>query len=105
MNHEDIKDSKQMWDSEKRTWIPFDLWGAHFIVNERKEHLVLRIYRVEPGIEGWNSIDSSYLNNHLKEDKSDTPFNSFAGFKAFYEMIRQDRQEYQNEGRIMEIIK
>jgi len=120
-NEEQIKDVKdvmylkQMWDSEKASWVPFDLWGAHFIVNQRKESLALRIYRpcdiqpeFGPAIKGWHSLDSSYLNEKLKEDKDSFEkyksdlFKSFSGYQAFYVMVRQDREEYEREGRINE---
>jgi hypothetical protein len=110
----DILYAKQMWDSELGKWVPFDLWGAHFIVNERKENVQLRIYRpvdiqpeYGPVLKGWQSIDSSYLNEQLREKESDyekfNQFNSFSGRQAFYEMMRQDRQEYKNEGRYQEL--
>lgn len=106
--------AKQMWDSELGQWVPFDLWGAHFIVNERKEHVQLRIYRPVdiqpedgPVLKGWQSIDSSYLNEQLKEKKSDyekfNQSNLFSGRQAFYEMVKQDRQEYKYEGRYQEL--
>lgn len=91
--------SKQMWDSEKCSWVPYSLWGANFIINERKEYVCLRIYmpiNVQPSygptIKGWQSLDSSFLNDYLKKDKNDyekcTPFKSFAGYQCFHEMIR-----------------
>lgn len=106
--------AKQMWDSELGEWVPFDLWGAHFIVNERKEDVQLRIYRpltiqpeYGPVLKGWQSIDSNYLNEQLKEKKSDyekfNQFNSFSGRQAFYEIIKQDHQEYKDEGRYQEL--
>lgn len=107
-NLDDIKDvplySKQMWDSDKGSWVPFDLWGAHYIVNHRKEYLALRIYRplsiqpeFDPTVKGWQSLDSSYLNERLKEDKCDQEnYKSFAGYQNFIEMIRQDREELNN---------
>jgi hypothetical protein len=106
--------AKQMWDSELGEWVPFDLWGAHFIVNERKEYVQLRIYRpvdiqpeYGPTLKGWQSIDSSYLNEQLKEKKVGyekfNQFNLFSGRQAFYEMVKQDRQEYKDEGRHQEI--
>lgn len=109
---------KQMWDSGKNEWVPFDLWGAHFIVNHRKEYVVLRIYRpcniqpeFGPTIKGWHSLDSSYLNEQLREDKDPSigtlseNFKSFLGYKGFNAMIKQDRQEYEKENRILEIVK
>jgi hypothetical protein len=110
-NLEDKKEvplySKQMWDSEEGSWVPFDLWGANYIVNHRKEYLALRIYRpaiiqpeVGPIIKGWQSLDSSYLNDQLKEDRDDQlylqKYKSFAGYQNFIEMIRQDREELNN---------
>ncbi|MEK6884599.1 MAG: hypothetical protein AABY22_33510, partial [Nanoarchaeota archaeon] len=60
-----------------------------------------------PVLVGWQSIDSSYLNDHLKEEKNpfenNEQFKSFSGMQAFYEMVRQDRQEYKDEGRHSEI--
>lgn len=85
--------SKQMWDSEKSVWVPFDIWGANFIVNHRKEYLVLRIFRpcnIQPeygnSINGWFSLDSSYLNKTLEE------------YPDWNEIIRHDRQEAEYEG-------
>lgn len=109
----EIMYSKQMWDSEKGAWIPFDLWGAHFIINQRKEYVLLRIYRpcdvqpeFGPTIKGWHTLDSSYLNDQLKEGKTPeekySPYKSFSGRQSFYEMIKQDKQEYIDEGRIDE---
>ena len=111
---EDVIYSKQMWDSEKGTWVPFDLWGAHFIVNNRNEQVQLRIYRpldiqpeYGPILKGWQSIDSSYLNEQLREKtnpyQSYNQIKSFSGRQAFYEMIKQDQQEYRDEGRIQEL--
>jgi len=91
--------SKQMWDSEKCDWVPYSLWGANFIINERKEHLCLRIYmpiNIQPSygptIKGWHTLDSSFLNDYLKKDKDycekGTPFKSFAGYQGFHEMMR-----------------
>jgi len=102
--------SKQMWDSQTASWVPFSFWGAHFIVNDRKEHVAVRIYapcdfqpEFGPTVKGWRSLDTSYLNERLKENTcSDedcpppSPFNSFAGYKDFKEIIRQDRNEYSN---------
>lgn len=105
--------SKQMWDSKKGSWVPFSLWGAHFIVNERKEYLQLRIYRpckfqseFGPTIIGFQTLDSSYLNEKLKEhdipDDKYKCFQSFAGYQAFYEIVKQDKREYAREGRMTE---
>lgn len=108
IQEEEITYANQMWDSENACWVPFDLWGAHFIINQRKEYLALRIYRpcavqpeYGPTIKGWHSLDSSYLNEQLKDVKTpkENGFESFAGYQAFYEMIRQDRKEYEAEGR------
>ena len=110
----DILYAKQMWDSEIGEWVPFDLWGAHFIVNDRKEDVVLRIYRpvaiqpeYGPALRGWQSIDSSYINEQLREKKSPyeqfNQFNSISGFQAFSEMVKQDNQEYRQEGRYQEL--
>jgi len=94
------KDKSKMWDSEKGEWVPFDLWGAHFIVNYRKDHLVLRAYRplgvqTQFGhlIYGWQSIDSSFLNDQLKEGSIDTAFKSFAGYQEFREIVKQDQKD------------
>jgi hypothetical protein len=100
---ENMIGQKQMWDSEKGSWVPFNLWGAHFIVNYRKEHLVLRAYRpldaqteFGPVIYGWQSINSSFLNDKLKEDKNDSdyenPFKSFAGYQEFREIVKLDQK-------------
>jgi hypothetical protein len=107
-----MKQDKQMWDSETRSWVPFDIRGAHFIVNIRKEYLALRVFHppvlTEYGhsLEGWQTIDSSYMQDQLKEDKNDcekdTPYQSYSGYQAWREMIQQDRQEYINENRIAE---
>lgn len=110
----DILYAKQMWDSEKGEWIPFDLWGAHFFVNHRKEYVAIRIYRplaiqpeCGPILRGWQSLDSSYLNEKLKETTDPyeqyNQFKSFSGQQVFYEMIKQDQQEYKNEGRHNEL--
>lgn len=101
--------SKEMWDSEKGSWVPFDLWGAHFIVNERREYLAVRIYRPSdiqpengPIVKGWHSMDTSYMNEQLKEDRSclekytEHLHKSFVGYKEFREMVRQDRIEEKN---------
>ncbi len=98
---EDIKYimySKQMWDSEKSEWVPFNLWGAYLIFNKRKEYVVLRIYapcdiqpEFGPTIKGWRFLDSSYLNEILEK-----------GYKDFYVIIKQDREEYERESRINE---
>lgn len=104
--------SKEMWDSEKGSWVPFDLWGASFIVNHRKEYLCARIYLpcvIQPEygrkLMGWYSLNTSYLNErlkefHLSEEKRKNDLNkSFSGYQDFYEIFRQDRQEYKYEGR------
>lgn len=106
----DITHKKEMWDSEKGAWVPFDLWGANFIINQRKEYLALRIHRIdyENDLSGWQSVDSSYLYDKLKEDKTDaekhSQFISFAGYQDFKEMIAQDRYEYISEGRNSEVM-
>ena len=87
--------SKQMWDSEVCDWVPFDLWGAHFMVNSRKEYV-------------WHTMDSYYLNEQLKEkenpyDNYEQNCKSFAGRQAFKELMAQDRQEYRNEQRYEEM--
>jgi hypothetical protein len=95
--------SKQMWDSEVGRWVEFSLWGAHYIVNSRKEHVVLRIYRplaiqpeFGPTLKAWQSLDSTYLNEQLKEKEN--PYESYEkncreleGNQAWKEIIRQDR--------------
>jgi hypothetical protein len=109
----DVTPEKQMWDSKKGEWVPFDIWGAHFIVNDRNEYLCLRVFKeynadpkLGPTTKGWQSIDSSYLTEQLKENRTDeeknTPFKSFAGYQAFYEIVKQDMNEYAGEGRISE---
>lgn len=108
MEEEHTIGSKQMWDSEKGEWVPFDLRGAHFIINARKEYLGLRIYRqFDHSSKGWHSVDSSFMMDKLKENKTDeeknSPFISFAGSQNFYEMIKQDIQGYKDEGRYSEI--
>lgn len=102
---EDVLYAKQMWDSEKEEWVAFDLWGAHYIVNYKKEDIRLRIFtpapfqpEFEPVIWGWKTIDSSSLNEQLKE-------NLISEYDDFYEMARQDRQEYKYEGRHQELSK
>ena len=107
--------SKQMWDSEVCDWVPFDLWGAHFMVNSRKEYVQLRMYRplsiqpeFGPPLYGWHTMDSSYLNEQLKEkenpyDNYEQNCKSFAGRQAFKELMAQDRQEYRNEQRYEEM--
>lgn len=94
---------KRMWDTEKGEWVPFSLWGAHFIVNERKEHLVLQIWRPTdiqpkygPTLKGWHSLDSSYLTEALKEKEIPS---KYIGSQAFREMIKQDHDELKGEGR------
>lgn len=112
--NEDVLYTRQMWDSDTRAWVPFDLWGAHYIVNERKEDVQLRIYRpvsiqpeFGPTLRGWQSLDSSYLNEQLKENKNpQEKFNqhqSFSGRQAFCEIVRQDQDEYASEGRYSEM--
>jgi hypothetical protein len=94
--------TREMWDSEEGKWVPFDLRGAHYIVNTRKEYVVLRMFRpvnIQPQygdvLSGFQSLDSSYLNEQLKEKnmpaEDNSPFKSFSGMQNFYEMVRQDR--------------
>lgn len=98
---------KRMWDTEKGEWVPFSLWGAHFIVNERKEPLVLQIWRpvdiqpeYGPTLKGWCSIDSSYLTEALKEKEIPS---KYIGNQSFREIIKQDYDELKGEGRYDEI--
>jgi hypothetical protein len=101
--------SKRMWDSETSAWVPFEIWGAHHIVNDRKEYVQLQHWSpvdIQPEfgetLKGWKSLDSSYLNEMLKEKPSwIDQFNqnsSFSCLKGFYEVIKQDQQEKRNEG-------
>jgi len=105
---------KRMWDSEIGGWVPFSLWGAYSIVNDRKETVVVQMWRpldiqpeYGPTLKGWHSIDSSYLNEKLKEkeDSNDKfeKMKSFSGVQAFQEIVRQDQQELYNEGRYNEM--
>ncbi len=66
--------SKQMYDSKKGEWVPFDLWGAKDIINRDNETLRMRIYmpllnQNEYGktLMGWQSYNCSYLQESLKE--------------------------------------
>lgn len=103
LDEEDILDEKQMRGVIGK-WEPFSLWGAHFIVNVKKEYVQVRIKRplaiqpeYGPVLTGWQSIDSSSLNEQLNQ------FKSFSDFQAFAEMIKQDHQEYKDEGRYQEL--
>jgi hypothetical protein len=108
--------AKEMWDSEKGDWVPFDMWGANYIINVRKEDVQLRMWQpltiqpeYGPVLKSWQTIDSSYLNEQLREKSStsnnvENPYTmSHKGQRSFYEMIKQDHREYEYEGRYQEI--
>lgn len=106
--------TKEMYDTEKMEWIPFDLWGASLFINMRKEEVLLRIreplpYQSEFGdiLYGWKTIDGSYLTPMLKEQESSIDkFNKLtlvSSRKEFCEIIKQDREEYMAEGRYSEL--
>lgn len=106
--------TKRMWDSELGGWVPFSLWGAYFIVNERKETVIVQVWRpldiqpeYGPTLRGWQSIDTSYLNEKLKEkeDSHDKFEKMKSGIQAFKEIVKQDQQEYYDEGRYNEMNK
>jgi hypothetical protein len=118
---EDPLYTKRMWDSEKDRgkgqakggWVPFCIWGAHFIVNERKETVIVQIWRpcdiqpeYGPILKAWHSLDSSYLNEQLKEKgrEANEKFEKmYTGIQAFREMVRQDQQELYRQGRYEEM--
>lgn len=114
ISEEDPLYTKRMWDSERGGWVPFSLWGAYSIVNDRKEIVVVQMWRPAdiqpeygPTLKGWHSLDSSYLNEKLKEtadsnDKFDK-IKSFSGVQSFKEIVRQDQQELYDEGRYNEM--
>lgn len=114
ISEEDPLYTKRMWDSERGGWVPFSLWGAYSIVNDRKETVVVQMWRpadIQPEyghtLKGWHSLDSSYLNEKLKEtadsnDKFDK-IKSFSGVQSFKEIVRQDQQELYDEGRYNEM--
>ncbi len=105
----------QMWDSEMGEWVPFSMWGANYIVNVRKEYVAIRMFQnapVQPEygkvLKGWLSVDSSFLNEQLREKESaeaENPFNmAHKSKRSFYEMVAQDAQEYRKEGRYDELL-
>lgn len=109
---EDPLYTKRMWDSERGGWVPFSLWGAYSIVNDRKETVIVQIWRPTsiqpkygPILKGWQSIDTSYLNEKLKkkEDSNDKFSTMASGIQAFKEVVKQDQQELYNEGRYNEM--
>jgi hypothetical protein len=97
--------SKQMYDSAKSKWVPFDIRGAHYIINNRDENLNMRISLPVPNeygeiIMGWKSLDSSYLQESLKEKNTTSVANEW---RDWIKMVEQDKQEYRNEERYNEI--
>jgi hypothetical protein len=66
--------SKRMYDSEKMKYVPFDIWGAHHIVNIRKENLLMQIflplpYQVESDnpLNAWSKYNCEHLQESLTE--------------------------------------
>ena len=109
---EDPLYTKRMWDSEIGGWVPFSLWGAYSIVNDRKETVVVQMWRPTniqpeygPTLKGWHSIDSSYLNEKLKEtaDSNNKFEKMMSGIQAFKAIVKQDQQELYDEGRYSEM--
>jgi|SRR5882672_129436 len=71
--------AKQMFDSEKAEFVPFDIWGAHYIVNVKKETLVMRIYLPLPYqneggevLKAWTRYDCAHLQESLDETGKNT---------------------------------
>lgn len=106
--------SMRIWDSERGDWVPFDLWTAHYIINELKEYLALQIFcpasvqpQLDPTLWGWHSLDSSYLNEKLKEKenplKKFNQLKSLSERKTFCKLIKQYHDEYRSEGRYYEL--
>lgn len=102
--------SKQMFDSEKSKWVPLDLWGAHHIINHRKENLRVRMYMALPGqvhqdeeknlLKGWVTYDSSYLQASLKDKNPPVTEGAIKpnekGIKSlqyFFKHVKKDRPQ------------
>lgn len=76
--------SKRMFDSEKVQYVPFNIWGAHYIVNVRKENLLMQIflplpYQVESDdpLKGWSKYNCEHLQKSLMEKDSPVDFFDF----------------------------
>jgi hypothetical protein len=104
---------KEMYDSEEGEWVPFDIRGASYIINERNEKLRMRMMMPMPSynefgalIYSWKPYDSSYLQSTLKDKTYKVPKLApvhSQDIQEWLQMIKQDHQEYRDEGRYDEI--
>ena len=120
--------TKEIWDSKTAQYIPFDIWKAYEIVNEKKEKLVMRSYepasyQPEYGVTlyGWKKYECPYLENYLTEKEDlmermlpkNKSMNELKNWLSLPEdqlsqedwrkMHDQEDQEYRYEGRYDEI--
>ncbi len=108
--------SKRIWNTEmivngvRGGWDNFSLRLAHLVVNERKEPLVMQIFRPTdiqpeygPIIKGWLSFNSSFVDDLTEMLKNKKFVEENFGDKTYYEMVKQDHQELRNEGRYDEL--
>lgn len=108
--------TKQMFNPETEEWIPFDIWGAHFIINNFNGPFEMRMRMPLPNqnefgeiLSGWKSYDTSYLQESLKDKKlndkaiDNTPKNSISAqtqteLQYWLDLVRKEREAYKSNG-------
>lgn len=102
--------AKEMWDSSTSSYVPFDPWGAAYIINEKKEELLMRIFMALPNqneegevLRGWQKYNCSSLMETLKK-KDIRPNKQVAlSLQNWREMVRQDHKALRDECRYSEL--